>query len=401
MQVAVAGMKHVGDLKPEAGRHLAHLGQHLGQAAARDGAVHAVVIGRDAADRRKRRLAAQPEPGALVVIGAGPQRGGAQAPRDVGNALDQFVHLGRRAVQLDDQKRLGIHRVTRADERFGGVNSGAVHHFHASRHDALCDHLGHARPRRLARWETDQQRARDRRTGQDAHRHLRDDAQQPFRAGDDAQQVEPFAVEMTAAQAHHLAGDQHDFDAQQVVGGEAVLQAMHAARIFSHVAADGAGDLAGGIGRVIKALALDRLGDGKVGDAWLGDDAAVVVIDVENAVELAKAQRDAVGQRQRAARKRRAGAARHDLDAFVMAPSQHGGDLGGGFRQHDDQRQLAIGGEPIRFIGAQRRLIDDHPLAHGGRRQHRLQAGDQSGPPGDDRGIGYGHQHGLNHGPDF
>ena len=61
---------------------------------------------------------------------------------------------------------------------------------------------------------------------------------------------------MLAAQADDLAVHQHQLDAQHVVGGQAVFQAMHAAGIFRHIAADGAGDLAGGIRRVIEARRL-------------------------------------------------------------------------------------------------------------------------------------------------
>ena len=61
MQIAVAGVEDVGDAQAVLLRQLAHAGQHLRQFLARDGAVHAVIVGRDAADRRERRLAAGPE----------------------------------------------------------------------------------------------------------------------------------------------------------------------------------------------------------------------------------------------------------------------------------------------------------------------------------------------------
>jgi hypothetical protein len=41
-----------------------------------------------------------------------------------------------------------------------------------------------------------------------------------------------------AAEAEDLAGYQHHFHAQYIVGGEAVFQAVHAAGIFRHIAAD-------------------------------------------------------------------------------------------------------------------------------------------------------------------
>ena len=105
---------------------------------------------------------------------------------------------------------------------------------------------------------------------QDAHRDFGDDAEQAFRAGHDAQEIIALAVEMLAAEPDDLAGDQHHLDAEHIVGGEAVFEAMHAAGILRDIAADGAGDLRGGIGRVIEALVLHRLGDGEIGDAGLG-----------------------------------------------------------------------------------------------------------------------------------
>ena len=124
---------------------------------------------------------------------------------------------------------------------------------------------------------------------------------------------------MLAAQPHHLAVHQHHLDAEQVVGGEAVLQAVHAAGVLRDVAADRAGDLRAGIGRVVEALVLDRLGDAEIGDARLHAGAAVGIVDLEHAVELGHAEQDRVAHRHRAARQRGAGAARHDLDLVVLA----------------------------------------------------------------------------------
>ena len=96
---------------------------------------------------------------------------------------------------------------------------------------------------------------------QDAHGDFGDDAEQPFRAGDDAEQIVAAGIEMLAADAQDLAGHQHHLDAEHIVGGHAVFQAMHAAGILRDIAADGAGDLRGRIGRVIEARVLDRLRD--------------------------------------------------------------------------------------------------------------------------------------------
>ena len=168
---------------------------------------------------------------------------------------------------------------------------------------------------------------------------------------------------MLAAEAQHLAGHQHDLAAEHVVGGHAVFQAMHAAGILRHVAADGAGDLRGRVGRVIEARMRDGLADRQIGDARLDHGDAVVEVDLADAVELGHAEQHAVGERQRAARQRGSRAARHHLDAVSMAVAQHFGDLLGGLRQHHHHRQLPVGGKPVAFVGAHLALGRDHALA--------------------------------------
>ena len=168
---------------------------------------------------------------------------------------------------------------------------------------------------------------------------------------------------MLAAEPQHLAGHQHDLAAEHVVGGHAVFEAMHAAGIFRDVAADGAGDLRGRIGRVVEARMRHRIADREIGDARLDHSDAVVEIDLADAVELGHAEQHAVVERQRAAGQRGAGPARHDLDALVVAIAQHLGDLLGGLRQHHHHRQLPIGGEPVALVRPHLALGRDHALA--------------------------------------
>ena len=242
---------------------------------------------------------------------------GAAGARDRLDAADQVIDLGRRPVELDDQQRLDIERIAGMDESLGGVDRRPVHHLHAAGNDAGADDGGDAiagRSRSMGKPISSARAVAG--LLQDAHGDLGDDAEQALGAGHQAEQIVALGIEMLAAEAHDLAVDQHDLEAEHVVGGEAVFQAMHAAGILGDVAADGAGDLARRIGRVVEALALHRLGDGEVGDAGLRHHAAIGVVDLEDAVELAEAEQDAVGERQRAARQRGAGAARHDLDAL-------------------------------------------------------------------------------------
>src|SRR5215471_17242150 len=92
------------------------------------------------------------------------------------------------------------------------------------------------------------------------------------------------------SEPHDLAVDGHELDAQHVVGGETVFEAMHAAGVLGDVATDGTGDLARRIGRVVEAGMLDGEGHAQVGDARLRHDAAVGEIDLEYPIELPHAE---------------------------------------------------------------------------------------------------------------
>ena len=68
-----------------------------------------------------------------------------------------------------------------------------------------------------------------------------------------------------------------------MVGGDAVGQTVGAAGVLGHVAADGAGALAGRVGRVIEAVLGDLFGQVQVDDAGFDDGDAVFYVDVEDA----------------------------------------------------------------------------------------------------------------------
>ncbi len=187
---------------------------------------------------------------------------------------------------------------------------------------------------------------------QDPQRRLGHDAKLPFRAADEAEQVQPAGIEMRAADLGHGAVHQDQRDAEQVVRGHAVFQAMRPARIHRDIARDGAGKLRRRIGGVEEILLLDRAGHGQVRAPGLDPDVAVLVVGLDHLVHPRDAQDHAIRRRQRAAGKRRARPARHDRHAHVMADLQHGRDLFGRTGQDHGQRRAAIGGQRVAFIGA-------------------------------------------------
>jgi hypothetical protein len=248
-----------------------------------------------------------------------------------------------------------------------------------------------ASPAALAGRRSRQQRPRRLRLRQDAHGHLDDHAQQPFGACHQGQQIEAGASRCLPPRRMTSPSIVTIFDPEQIIGGQPVLQAVHAAGVLRHVAADGAGDLAGRIGCVIEAVALHRLGDGEVGDARLHPRAAVVDVDFEDLVEFAEAEQDPVRQGQRPARQRGACAARHHFQLVALAVAHHLRQLLYRLREHDDQRQRAIGSQSVGFVGAQLVLVGDHPFA----RDDPAQIVRDLGAPRQNVGVRRRHLHGI------
>ena len=193
-------------------------------------------------------------------------------------------------------------------------------------------------------FESNQQRSGRFRCPENPHGDLGHDAEHSLRADDKREEIVARLIKMAAAEPDDLAGHQHHLAAQDIVGGEAVFETMHAARIFRDIAADRAGDLRGGIGRVIKALRLDRAGDREIGDARLDDREPVGEIELLDLIEFHHRKENAVRERQGAARQRGSGAARHHLHIVLVTIGEHGAHLRNAVWQNDDHGQGPVGG---------------------------------------------------------
>ena len=168
------------------------------------------------------------------------------------------------------------------------------------------------------------------------------------------QQVEAGRVERLAAELDRLALDGEAAHLQHVVQRQAVLQAVHAARVLGDVAADRAGDLA----------ATDRArSTGRSGAAA----SLIARLRTPHCTRAVRAQRDRsarmrlnLARRQRHAEPR---AASRRRTGPVPAPRATTGtpsawqarstacDLRLGLGQRDDERLLAVGGEAVAFVG--------------------------------------------------
>ena len=191
---------------------------------------------------------------------------------------------------------------------------------------------------------------------------LVDHGQRAFAADDERQQVRARGVGARAADAHHLAVGQHRLDLEHVVHGEAVLEAVGAAGILGHVAADRADLLAGRVGRVVVAVRRDLPGDLEVGDPRLHGDLPVGQVHVQHAVHARQADDDAARYRQRAAREAGAVAARDERHLRARAGTHDGLHLGGRCRQHHHGGLLAQVRQRIALIGHELHRLAQHAV---------------------------------------
>ena len=209
-----------------------------------------------------------------------------------------MVDLGPGTVELDDQDRFHVEGVAGMDEFLHRMDGRPVHHLDAGGNDPGPDDAADAGAGVPGVGKADQDGARAFRLLEDPHRDLGDDAEQPLGADEDPEQVIAAGIEMLAAQPDHVAVHQHDLAAEHVVRGQSVFEAVHPAGILRHIAADGAGDLRGRVGRVVEAAMGHRLGDREIGHARLHHGDPVGEIDLADAVEPRHPEQYAVAQRQ-------------------------------------------------------------------------------------------------------
>ena len=388
MHVAVAGVEHIGHVQPVVLGQFTDPAQHAGQFGHRDRAVQTHVIV-DLPHRPEGRLSAQPDAPGLVGIARFAQFHRVVAPRDLLDQAQLFVDLGGASLDLDDQQRLAI-GIPRLGESLAGADARAVHEFDGHGQDTGLDDVADHLPRHLVAVIAHQHRARALGLGQDAQRGLGDDAQLSLGSADQAQQVQPAGIHMRATDFDNGAVHQHHGHAQQVVGRHAIFQAMRATRIHRDIPGDGAGQLAGRIGRVEKAIGFHGTGDRQVGAPGLNADESVVIVGFQHVAQPRHPQDHAVGGGQRPARKAGARTPRHHRHTFFVADLQRRRDLGCGSGQHRCQGRAAIGRQPVAFIGAGFVGVIDHGI--GG--QNGAQARDDAGAVRQNYRVRRRHLHG-------
>ena len=227
-----------------------------------------------------------------------PDLAAAVLPAEVLDDAQVLRHLLGHAVELGDQDRAGALGVARMHGRLRSLDGQTIHHLDRGGQDAGCHDVGYCSSGLVGRVERRQERRDLLGAADDAEGDPHGDAQGALRADERAEQVRPRLVEALASELHELAVRQDDRQAAHVVDREAVLQAVCAAGVLGHVAADRADLLAGRIRRVEVAVRRNRAGDLEVRDARLHNHAATVEIDLEDAAHPRDRDDDPTGHGQ-------------------------------------------------------------------------------------------------------
>ena len=133
--------------------------------------------------------------------------------------------------------------------------------------------------------------------------------------------IEPGAVNSNDFARPFQCHDEHGFQAKHMIGRHAIFQAMRAAGIERHIAADRANRLAGGIRRIVQAMRRGSERYLRVDDTRFNDGNPQGRIESQDAIQPIQGDDDAFLNRQRAARKTRPAAARDEGHLLFMAQS--------------------------------------------------------------------------------
>ena len=224
-----------------------------------------------------------------------------------------------RAFQFDDEDGLAAGRIIGVDSGYGRLQRQRIHDLDGARQQAAGDDSRDGVPGLLQRAIAGEHGVEALRPGQQLQRDLQRDAEEPFVAVEEAAPVGADVLAARAAPLDHFAGAEHGFDAEHVVGGHAVFQAMGAAGVEGDIAADGANQRAGRVRRVMQLVRRGGQRDLGIHHARLDHGNPLGGVQAQNPGQAVERDDDAVRHGQRAARQAGAAAARDKGQSLLVA----------------------------------------------------------------------------------
>src|ERR1039457_6433472 len=253
VEVPVPGVEDVGDLQVVLLADLGHLSEDGGEGGAGHRSVADEVARGDTGHRPERAAAPGPEGRPLGVVPGHANFAGAVLLADVGDGLGLLLEVVLQPVQFDDEHSGTVEREAALDRRLDRLDDELVHHLEGRR-DHACRHDGRDGLASLLDAVVDsEERLHPLGQADDLRHDLGADAERPLAADEDPGEVVARRVGRLPAQARHLAVRQDDGHPEDVVRGDAVLEAVGSAGVLRHVAAERRGLLARGVRQVLIA----------------------------------------------------------------------------------------------------------------------------------------------------
>ncbi len=195
MQIAVSGVKYVGDGEVIFLADFHHFGERLRQTGARYGAIVDEIVGTQAAHGAEGALPAGPDVVAFRLVLGNPDFPHIVLPADSEDAFREPLHTVFQAVELDDQDRRRIGGKAHVIGLFDCLNRQVVHHLEGSGNDPFPDDGGHCIAS-LFNGVVDAEHRLDRlRLRHNPEDRLGDDAQRSLGSPQDPQEVETGIVQ--------------------------------------------------------------------------------------------------------------------------------------------------------------------------------------------------------------
>src|SRR5271167_1211746 len=317
MEIAIAGMKDVGDAKTGFAAETRNLAHYLRQSRSRYHTVLDDVVRRDAAHGSEGGFASLPHQGALGFALRQPNFQSTILAAEFINVAHKRLDLHIRAIEFYEKQAATI-GIVGVNGGFGSLDGKVVHHFDGRGQHASSDDVADGRSGFVGAWKRSQQCADALRSFHDTKNNFRGDAESAFGPDKQASQIVPGRVESLSSDVHQGTVWKDDIQAENVSRRESILEAVRSTGILGNVAANAAYRLRGWIGCVEIAVRFDAAGNVKIENARFNDNALVGKIDLEDAIHTRKADDNSLLNGQRTATQPGARTSRDEGDTFRM-----------------------------------------------------------------------------------
>lgn len=312
MKIAVAGMENVADVKAVARADFADAAKGLWKFCAGDDAVKNIIAGGETAESAEGVFAAFPEELALSVVAGEADFARVMQVANLGDGNRLGGNGFRESFDFEEKNGGAVAREAGMNEVFDDAQGPAVEHFASSGSDGAGGDIYNGFRSVVHGIKNGEKSFDGFSLAGKLDGDFRDESKGTFGADEQACQIVAWRVTLGAANTHNLAVGENEFEGSDVIGGDAVSERVGAAGVFGDVATDGAGFLAGRIGREVEAMRLGGEREIVIHDARLDDGPLIFRFDRKNAIHPREDEHQTAGAGERPTGEAGSGAAAND-----------------------------------------------------------------------------------------